>query len=161
MRSKLVIFCTAAALTGCAVGPNYKRPVIATPQQFRAAQQPPEQSSLGDMKWFDLFQDETLRGLLQEAVHANYDVRIAAQRVIEGQGRLMATRSGLFPWLSGQASAGRTGTNSPLESTVAAGGVASWEIDLFGKLRRATEAARADLLATEENQKAVMQALVT
>ena len=93
-------------------------------------------------------------------MQANYDIRIAAQRVVQAQGQLTATRSALFPQFDAQAAAGRVGVNSPLQSTGGIFGVASWEIDLFGKLRRATEAARADLLATEENQKAVMQTLV-
>jgi multidrug efflux system outer membrane protein len=112
------------------------------------------------VKWFDLFQDETLRGLITESLQANYDVRIAAQRVLEGEGQLAATRSGLFPQLNAQGGASRTGVDSPLDSTVGIFGIASWEIDLFGKLRRATEAARAELLSIQENQKAVMQILV-
>lgn len=160
MRSRVFVVCLAAALAGCKVGPNYKRPDVPAPPQFRAGEAQPSQASLGDTKWFDLFQDETLRGLIREALQANYDIRIAAQRVLEAQGQLSATRSGLFPQLNGQAGAARAGVKSPIESTAGAFGVASWEIDLFGKLRRATEAARADLLATQENQKAVMQVLV-
>jgi outer membrane protein, multidrug efflux system len=152
--------CAAAVFTGCAVGPNYKRPDVPAPAQFRSGEPQPTQASLGDAKWFDLFQDDVLRGLLTEAVRANYDIRIAAQRVLEAQGQLTATRSALFPQLGAQAGAARTGVNSPIESTGGVFGVASWEIDLFGKLRRASEAARADLLSVEENQKAVMQALV-
>jgi outer membrane protein, multidrug efflux system len=160
MRRQLVILCIAAASTGCMVGPNYKRPAVAAPPQFRGAEPQPAQVSLGDTKWFDLFQDETLRGLIQEALKANYDIRIAAQRVLAGEGQLTATRSALFPQLNAEANAGRTGVKSPIQSFAGAFGVASWEIDLFGKLRRATEAARADLLAIQENQKAVMQVLV-
>jgi multidrug efflux system outer membrane protein len=113
------------------------------------------------VKWFDLFQDDALRGLISEALKANYDIQIAAQRVIQAQGQLAATRSALFPELHGQAVAERSGLNRPVVSTVSAGGTASWEIDLFGRIRRATEAARADMLALEENQKAVMQTLVS
>jgi outer membrane protein, multidrug efflux system len=160
MRRQLVILCIAAASTGCMVGPNYKRPAVAAPPQFRGAEPQPAQVSLGDTKWFDLFQDETLRGLIQEALKANYDIRMAAQRVLAGEGQLAATRSALFPQLNAEANAGRTGVKSPIQSFAGAFGVASWEIDLFGKLRRATEAARADLLAIQENQKAVMQVLV-
>ena len=160
MCSKLFLVCLAAALAGCKVGPNYKRPDVPAPPQFRAGEPQPSQTSLGDTKWFDLFQDETLRGLIREALQANYDIRIAAQRVLEAQGQLSATRSGLFPQLNGQASAARNGVKSPIDSTGGAFGVTSWEIDLFGRLRRATEAARADLLAAQENQKAVMQVLV-
>jgi multidrug efflux system outer membrane protein len=112
------------------------------------------------VKWFDLFQDDTLRGLITESLQANYDIRIAAQRVLQAEGQLAATRSSLFPQLNAQGGAARTGVNSPFESTVGIFGVSSWEIDLFGKLRRATEASRAELLAVRENQKAVMQVLV-
>src|SRR5690349_11839412 len=160
MRLNLVVVCIAAGLSGCMVGPNYKRPDVPAPPQFRAGEPQPTQASLGDAKWFDLFQDATLRGLIEQTLQANYDIRIAAQRVLEAQGQLTATRSGLFPQLGGEASAGRDGVKSPITSFGGVFGVASWEIDLFGKLRRASEAARADLLTTKENQKAVMQVLV-
>lgn len=160
MRPKSLILCVAVGLGGCAVGPNYHRPAVSAPPQFRAGEAPPAQASLGDMKWFDLFQDEILRGLIQEALRANYDIRIAAQRVLEAEGQLRATRSALFPQFGAQAEALRTGVKSPIQSSGGLFGVASWEIDLFGKLRRATEAARADLLGLKENQNAVIQALV-
>jgi outer membrane protein, multidrug efflux system len=160
MRRGVLIAFAAAALTGCTVGPNYKRPDVQAPAAFRSGEPQPSQASLGDTKWFDLFLDETLRGLIQESLKANYDIRTATQRVLEAQNQLVATRSALFPQLDGQVGASRTGVNSPIDSTAGAFGVASWEIDLFGKLRRATEAARADLLSVEDNQKGVMQALV-
>ncbi|HEV8412118.1 MAG TPA: efflux transporter outer membrane subunit [Bryobacteraceae bacterium] len=159
MRYIFLTVCIGA-LTGCTVGPNYKRPDIPAPAQFRSGEPQPGPASLGDVKWFDLFQDDTLRGLITASLQANYDIRIAAQRVLQAEGQLTATRSGLFPQLDAQGGASRTGVHSPLDSTVGAFGIASWEIDLFGKLRRATEAARADLLAVQENQKAVMQILV-
>jgi outer membrane protein, multidrug efflux system len=156
----VLVVCATVALTGCLVGPNYSRPNIPAPAQFRGSEPQTAPTSLGDVKWFDLFQDEKLRELIADALKANYDIRIAATRVLQGQGQLAATRSGLFPQLNAQGSAARTGVDSPIESTVGALGVASWEIDLFGKLRRATEASRAELLGIEENQKAVMQILV-
>ena len=160
MRRILLVACIATVLTGCLVGPNYNRPGVPTPTQFRAGEPQPGPVSLGDVKWFDLFQDERLRDLIAEALRANYDIRIAAQRVLQAEGQLAATRSGLFPQLNAQGGAARTGVNSPFESTAGIFGIASWEIDLFGKLRRATEASRAELLAVQENQKAVMQILV-
>src|SRR6185369_1736336 len=160
MRRILLVVCITTVLTGCLVGPNYKRPAVPAPTQFRAGEPQPGPASLGDVKWFDLFQDDALRSLITESLQANYDIRIAAQRVLQGEGQLAATRSGLFPQLNAQGGASRTGVNSPLDSTAGIFGIASWEIDLFGKLRRATEASRAELLAIQENQKAVMQILV-
>ena len=160
MSRTLLIVCVIGGLAGCTVGPNYKRPAVPAPPLFRAGETQPSETSLGDTKWFDLFQDETLRNLIKDALAANYDIRIAAQRVIGAEGQLAATRSSLFPQLDGVATASRSGTRSPIQSSAAGFGAASWEIDLFGKLRRATEAARADLLALQENQKAVMQALI-
>ncbi len=160
MRYKVLTVCVTLMLTGCAVGPDYKRPAVPAPPQFRAGEPQPSQTSLGDVKWFDLFQDEVLRGLIKEALVANYDIRIAAQRVLDSEGQLMATRSRLYPQVDGQAGVGRNGVNSPLQTVGGFLALASWEIDLFGKLRRASEASRADLLAIQENQKAVMQTLV-
>jgi multidrug efflux system outer membrane protein len=160
MRTTPLAVCIAAALTGCTVGPNYKRPDVPAPPQFRAGESQPGQASLGDLKWFDLFRDDTLRALIAESLKANYDIHIAAQRVLQAEGQLTATRSALFPQLDGQGAASRTGANFPIASAAGIFANASWEIDLFGKLRRATEAARADLLAVKENQKAVMQVLV-
>lgn len=161
MRRRLFAILTLAAFsTACMVGPNYKRPQIPAPPQYRAGETPPATPSLGDAKWFDVFDDEALRALVKEALTANYDVRIAAQRVIQAEGQVAATRSALFPQLGIQGGGSRSGTNSPIQSTAGVFAGASWEIDLFGKIRRATEAARADLLAQKENQSAIAQSLV-
>jgi multidrug efflux system outer membrane protein len=160
VRRILLVACITTVLTGCLVGPNYKRPIIPAPTQFRAGEPQPGPVSLGDVKWFDLFQDERLRDLIAESLRVNYDIRIAAQRVLQAEGQLSATRSALFPQLNAQGGAARTGVNSPFDSTAGIFGIATWEIDLFGKLRRATEASRAELLAVQENQKGVMQILV-
>lgn len=160
MRSRWFVLCMAAFLAGCKVGPNYKRPVVQAPASFRAGESQPTSASLGDTKWFDLFQDATLRGLIGQALQSNYDVHIAAQRVLGAEGQLKATRSGLFPSLDGQGSISDSGIKSSIQRIGGGFLVASWEPDFFGKLRRASEAARADLLAQEENRKVVMQALV-
>jgi NodT family efflux transporter outer membrane factor (OMF) lipoprotein len=159
MRLKLTILCLAAAGSGCMVGPNYTRPPVPAPVRHRAD---PQQShaSLSDVQWFDLFQDDSLRGLIKEALQANYDVRMAVQRVLAAEGQLAATRSRLFPQVGVQGESSRFGVSSPTQSWAGSYGVASWELDLFGKLRRASEAARADMLALRENQNAVIQTLV-
>jgi len=160
MREKLFIICLAAALTSCTVGPNYQRPKVPAPPQFRAGEEQPTQTSLGDVKWFSLFDDQALRDLIKEALQANYDIRIAAERIVQAEGRLSATRSLFSPQMNLTTDAARTGVSSPLQSTGRGFGSATWEIDLFGKLRRSTEAARAEFLASADNQKAIMQALV-
>src|ERR1700751_2650055 len=117
MYLRILIVCASLILSSCMVGPNYKRPNVAVPPQFRAGEAQPSQTSLRDTKWFDLFQDDTLRGLIKDALEANYDVRIAAQRALQAQGQLTATRSAMFPQLNGQASAGRSGVITPTESS--------------------------------------------
>jgi multidrug efflux system outer membrane protein len=160
MRRLFLPLSLVALLAGCKVGPRYERPAVQPPPQYRAGEAQPSTASFGDTKWFDVFQDDTLRGLIKEAVAANYDVRIAAQRVIEAEGRYASIRGGLFPRLDARGQASRVGLDSPIQSLVGIFGAVSWELDLFGKIRSASDAARADLLATQENQKAVLQSLV-
>src|SRR5215471_12836509 len=160
MRSGVLILCLAAALAGCRVGPNYHRPNVHPPPQFRDGEPSPTQASLGNVKWFDLFQDDVLRGLIKQALAANYDILIAAQRVIAAQGQFIATRSTLYPRLDGESSASRSNIAAAAQSQSDVLAILSWEADLFGRLRRATEAARADALAAEENQETVIQTLI-
>src|SRR3954451_2193776 len=103
MRRALPIVCMSVALAGCTVGPNYKRPAVAAPPAFRAGETQPTAASLGDAKWFDIFQDEALRDLIRDALTANYDVRIAAQRVLQAEGQVAATRSSISPEVNAQA----------------------------------------------------------
>src|SRR3982751_492768 len=123
-----LVVCVAASLTGCMVGPNYKRPSVASPPQFRAAEPQPAQASLGDVKWFNLFEDSTLRDLIEEGLKANYDIRIAAQRILEAEGRPPAPRSAIAPQMSLQADAARAGVQSPIQSTARGFGAAIWEL---------------------------------
>jgi multidrug efflux system outer membrane protein len=160
MNHRNLIVCMSVVLAGCKVGPNYKRPNVPVPPQFRSGEPNPSRVSLGNEKWFDLFQDDVLRGLIKEALAENYDILIAAQRVVQGEGQLQATRSALFPHLDGETNASRIGIHSPILSIGQAFAIATWEVDLFGKLRRATEAARAELLAAEENEQTVIESLI-
>jgi len=160
MRCQLFIVCMAVGMTGCMVGPDYKRPEVVPPPQYRAGEPQPSQASLADVKWFDFFQDDVLRDLIKEALAANHDILIAAQRVLQAEGQLKAIRSPLYPQLGASGSASRYGLQSPITSDATGLLGGAWELDFFGKLRRAAEAARADLLAADENRKAVMQALV-
>jgi multidrug efflux system outer membrane protein len=156
----LLALCLAVALAGCKVGPNYHRPDLKVPPKFYGGPPTPPPDSIGDLAWFNLFQDEVLRRLIHDALEANYDIRIAAQRVIGAEGQVTATRSELFPHLDAQANAYRIGINNPIESTRTLFAIATWELDLFGRIRRATEAARADMLATKETQQAILESII-
>lgn len=157
-------------LGGCAVGPNYKRPQVALPQQFRGAAAG-EMTSLGDTKWQELFGDPEITRVVNLALEKNFDLRIATQRVEEARAQLGVTRANQFPFLSAQggftASRGsslaspfvRPGTNLSVAFT-SVGAALSWEVDLWGRLRRLTEAARAQYLASEEGKRAVRVSLV-
>jgi outer membrane protein, multidrug efflux system len=178
MRKSLIAPIAAAALlAGCVVGPNYQRPAIPAPGAFRAAggPAPSESTSLGDLKWFEVFKDEKLQQLEREALAQNYDVRDAAARVEAARANVGITRSNQFPNLGANAdiSTVRLSRNgaTPLPASFvpsqnrtfggATLGLLSFELDFWGRLRRATEAARADLLGAVENRKAVMTTLVS
>jgi len=180
-----VLLLAVAGLVGCAVGPNYKRPSVDVPVTYRGstpaspgadAQSEPakpnpseiasEKQSLGDEKWWEVFQDRELQGLIRTALKNNYDVRIAAARVLEARAQLGITRADQLPSLS--AGGNITSQQSPKIGPIPAYEVtqgelaasAAWNLDFWGKYRRATEAARANLLANEWAQKAVMATLV-
>jgi multidrug efflux system outer membrane protein len=156
------------ALAGCLLGPNYERPAVDAPPAFRFAG--PDAKDIVNTVWWEQFQDPGLNEIIGIALAENKDVQIAAARVEQFLGQFQTTRSQLFP----QASAGVNAQRErvPISSTALPPGVgpvvnqfsatlaASWEIDLFGKLRRQTEAARANLLASEEGRRATILALV-
>ncbi|HEY1760942.1 MAG TPA: efflux transporter outer membrane subunit [Bryobacteraceae bacterium] len=174
---RLLFFGIVCFSTACTVGPNYRRPSIATPQTFRAPDPlPPAQAdSFADLKWFEVFKDEQLQALIRRALERNYDLREAVARVEEARASLGITRSDQFPNFGAGGSVGidrlsRDGaTPLPAEFLpsqdrnfgTAALQFLSFEVDLWGKLRRATEAARANLLSADENRKAVVTTLVS
>ncbi len=135
-------------------------PEVLAPPQFRGAQTPPTEPSFGDAKWFDVFQDEQLRALIDEALKANYDIRIAAQRVLQAEGQLAATRSSLFPQFGARARPDATASHRQSRRRPVGSARRSGNWTSLGSCAVPTEAARADMLALEENQKAVMQVLV-
>ncbi len=164
-------------LCGCTVGPNYQRPKLATPAQFRApAPLPPQQAfSLADEKWFEIFQDPQLQALIRTALVQNYDLRDATVRVEEARASVGITRSDQFPQFgaSGGVELNRFSRDgaTPIPPALLAEqnrnfgsaslNLLSFEVDLWGRLRRATEAARANLLSAEENRKTVITTLVS
>ena len=157
-------------LTGCTVGPKYKRPPVTVPDSYRGIAPdagPQTATSIGDEKWWVVFQDPQLQGLIREALSQNYDVRIAATRVLQAQALLGITRADQFPTITGGASSSNerlpaTRITPAFETSPSQVNLSLfWELDFWGKYRRATEAARANLLATEWGQKAVMSSLVS
>src|SRR5262245_24771211 len=163
---------TAALLAGCAVGPDYKRPTVAEPATFRG-QPTAEATSLADLPWWDVFKDPVLQDMIREALASNYDVPIAAARVQESRAHVGEAQSQFFPsiWygfiaqnqrngIAAQLGLNTTGTGE-VESLYAGFLTASWELDIWGRIRRSTEAARANLLATEAARRGVLLSLVS
>ena len=157
-------------LGGCAVGPNYNRPAIESPQSFRFAESAkPTTNSLAELPWWSVFKDPSLQALIHSALTNNYDARIAAQRVEQARAVQMQARSALLPQV-GYVGEGARAENIYLNLPTPTGGQVLneyfgavsvlWEIDLWGRLRRQTEAARAQLLATAEARHGVTLSLV-
>jgi outer membrane protein, multidrug efflux system len=163
MRTRIIAIILAGGLiSGCAVGPNYARPEGPTPPAFRADTAPADLASLADLKWFELFKDEHLQEMIRTALVQNFDLRSAVVRVELARANLGLTRADQFPTI--EASAGITAQRSAGSSrtfATVAGDLLSFEIDVWGRLRRATEAARADLLASDNFRKAVITTLVS
>ncbi len=159
-------------LAGCMVGPDYERPKVEAPGEFRFDAKAKAAPGLADTRWWEQFQDPVLNGLIRTALEENRDVKIAAARVEEFLGRFGVTRAQLFPQVALQGQGSRQRVSESIANPIPPGGRnpygdfaldlgVAWEIDLWGKLRRATEAARADLLAAEENRLTVILSLTT
>jgi outer membrane protein, multidrug efflux system len=159
------------SISGCTVGPNYKRPDVDVPTTYRAAPVSDAAANpspaLGEAKWFDVFQDEQLQNLIRVALQQNFDLRIAATRVLQAQAQLGITRADQFPNLSAGAGIGTQRQAATVlfhgfeETTGQVSLSASWELDFWGKYRRATEAARANLLASEWGRRAVVNTVIS
>src|ERR1700735_4762178 len=170
--NKAALLGIAAALglmPGCMMGPKYKRPTVDVPQEYRAPapQQAAAASSLGNEEWWQVYQDPVLAQLIHTAIADNYDVRIAAARVLEAQAQVGITRANQLPSASVGANVfseqNAKVTNLFPAYQVNAGQLnmsVIWNLDFWGKYRRQTEAARAQLLATEWGQRAVISSLI-
>ena len=155
-------------LTGCAVGPNYKRPSINAPETFRGETEI-STNSFASLPWWQVFHDDTLQNLIRTALTNNYDLRIAITHVEQARALAAQARSGFFPQINYTATAARgqnvAGGNTPsptgtIGNVFAADVNASWEIDLWGRIRRLNESARAQFLASEEVRRDVMISLI-
>ena len=171
-RARTIVAVVAAALLGgCALGPNYKRPEVAKPDTFRG-QATAEAGSFADAPWWEAFQDSTLKALIQEALKNNYDAAIAAARVQEARANLKVARSDLYPSLDSGAQVGRArvplgglnlpdGTDHRTDDFFIGSMSMSWELDIWGRVRRSNEAARASLFATEDARRGVWLTLLS
>jgi len=157
-------------LFGCAVGPNYQRPKVNVPTEYRDAQGTAQQASIADLPWWEVFKDERLKSLVQTALANNYDLQIAVTRVEQSRQIAAQARAQYFPFLnySVGASDGKNefvGAVSPNggheQGAFVAVATVAWEADVWGRLRRENEAARAQYLATEEARRGVMLSLVS
>ncbi|HXB75372.1 MAG TPA: efflux transporter outer membrane subunit [Candidatus Acidoferrales bacterium] len=189
ITTRTILTVSVLALAGCTVGPNYRRPQLALPGDFRGAPPsvpaaapptppnaaaPDPAASLADTKWQDLFADPTLNQMVSTALANNFDLRIAAERVEQARQQLGITRANQYPFVDAQAgftaarssSIGASGALVPAgtklsDSYTSLGAALSWELDVWGRLRRLTEAARARYLASQEGRRDVAVSLVS
>ncbi|MEO8602951.1 MAG: efflux transporter outer membrane subunit [bacterium] len=164
---RLGVAVLAALLAGCAVGPDYQRPPTQTPEIYRSQVEPQEAASFADQPWWEIFNDEMLRGLVDEALKNNYDLRGAVARVAQAQHLVGVTRGPLFPSVGyeGGAARGRFFTGPSFPSVTGneflGAFTLAWEIDVWGRIRRATEQAEAEMYATDDVKRAVVLSLVS
>jgi len=171
-KIKISLFLLAALTMfgGCAVGPNYKRPAVQAPEEFRFADSQTT-NSLGDLPWWQVFQDPILQDLIGTAITNNYDLKQAVARVEQARNQAAVANSAFFPQIGYSGDIGHGGNslyNTPApsanSSSLSSAQLtlnAAWEIDLWGRIRRSSEAARAQYLATDEARRGVMITLVS
>jgi len=162
--ARLVAILLVLTITGCApVGPNYTRPPVATPPTFRFAESQ-QAASFADLPWWQVFEDPVLQALIREAIANNLDLRAAAARVERFRAEARIAKSFLYPQVDGTATSNvqqNSGTDDgDLQGNAVYGFQLSWEIDLFGRIRREREAAVARLLASEQGRRGVLVTLV-
>jgi outer membrane protein, multidrug efflux system len=174
--SKLLMFArslaallTACAIAGCAVGPIYKGPEVQLASQFRSQVGPSEATSIADLPWWNVFNDKTLQSLIVDALTNNYDLRVAVTRIEQARALVGVAQADFYPQIGYQGVAGRDKAFVPLESS--SGNVtfntfgnllsAAWELDVWGRIRHTTEAARASLYSQEYVRRGVMLTLVS
>lgn len=169
MFKGIVALCSALIISACTLGPDYRRPIMGIPSSWRFEER--EAKDAANTAWWGQFDDPVLNELIATALKENLDLKTASLRVEEFMGRYGISRAGLFPQVGATGIAQRKSvtqySNPPWPSTsdntyydFQALLTASWEIDIWGRLRRATEAARADLLSTEEGRRAVIMTVV-
>jgi outer membrane protein, multidrug efflux system len=154
-------------LAGCMVGPNYHRPAVRTPTVYRDLSENPQlqaqAASYADLPWWQVFKDTKLQELIRLALKQNYDLQLATERIVAARAELAITRSNLFPQVQGNGNfiGGQQNIAQNKYNFLTLTADAAFQLDLFGRLRRATEASRAELLATEAARQTVVLTLVS
>jgi len=167
MRPLISVILTSSLIAGCTVGPNYHKPVVHPPAAYRDLRENPQNqaqaASYADLPWWQVFEDAQLQELIRTALKQNYDMQLATERINAARAQLGITRSNLFPQVQGDGNftGGKDQSFQSKSNFLALTADAAFQLDLFGKLRRETEAARAQLLATEEAQHTVTLTLVS
>ena len=162
----LLVAAIGLFLCACAIGPDFRRPEVAEPPAFRG-DAAPAPASIADLPWWELFGDATLKGLIEEALTQNHDLRIAASRVEQARYAVGITRADALPQVGYQASAERGKFSLPDGSVSRTGNLffgalqTAWEVDLWGRIRRATEASLGNLYLAEDARRGVVLSLVT
>jgi outer membrane protein, multidrug efflux system len=155
MRIAVTVALLSLLLTGCALGPKYNRPAVQSPATFYTAEEA-KQDSIADQAWWELFKDPVLQSLIREALKSNYDLQLAVKQVEQQRALLGVTRSQYYPQVSYDAGiAGQQTFIIPNHTYYSYNVAAFWEIDLFGKIRKMTEAQRAVYFASEEARRDV------
>jgi multidrug efflux system outer membrane protein len=168
----LIVLASLTVGVGCAVGPDYRRPALSAPPNFRSEAAPSEAASVADLPWWEVFGDEVLQQLVREALAGNYDLRTAVARVEQARALAGVARAEFFPWVNYQAGVQRDRgvfkfepdlelPQGGTDNLFLGGLAATWEIDVWGRIRRSNEAARAELLATQEARRGVLLTLVS
>src|ERR1700747_1287156 len=167
LASVTAILMASGLVAGCKVGPNYNRPVVQTTTAYRELSENPQiqaqAASYADLPWWQVFQDPQLQELIRTALKQNYDLQIATERINEARAQVAITRSNQFPQVqgSGNFSGGKESNFQSRFNFLILSADAAFQLDFFGKLRRAPEAARAQLLATEDARQTVILTLVS
>jgi len=166
-KTLITVAVASGQLAGCMVGPNYHRPAAQTPTAFRdlseKSQVSAQAASYADVPWWQVFQDPQLQELIRTALKQNYDLQIATERINQARAQVAVTRSSLFPQVQANSNfaGGREGHFQTKYNFLILTADAAFQLDFFGKLRRATEAARAELLATQDARQTVILTLVS
>jgi len=164
--SLILVMSTATLMSACTVGPNYHRPDVQIPDSFRASTESPQAesqtTSFADLPWWQVFHDPQLQELIRTALKQNYDLQLATERISAARAQLGITRSNQFPQISADPNFGGAKTDQGIKSNIfSLAADVTFQLDFFGRYRRATEAARAQLFATEDAQQTTILTLVS